>query len=87
MTMYNIISPDGIPIRQANFRVKKAAIAYFLKWVDGYRAQGYYSSVSYGRIAIPDLPACCQMINRYGRIVTVPKTYAVQVHNHINQKP
>ena len=59
---YDVISPDGFSIhREDTYTSRKAAMAAFNEWKERYRAQGYYSSTNYGRIALEDLEQYCQL--------------------------
>jgi hypothetical protein len=54
--MYDVISPDGFSIHFSDvYSSKKKAMEAFEKWKERYNTQGYYSSVNYGRIPIPEL--------------------------------
>ncbi len=59
---YDILSPDGFTIRIGvePFSSKNVAQEYFKKWIDRFKVQGYYSSVSYGRIPLDDLEDYCE---------------------------
>lgn len=61
---YDVISPDGFTIRIGvePFASIKSAQEYFKKWKDRFKVQGYYSSVSYGRIPLEDLEDYCQFV-------------------------
>lgn len=60
-----ILSPDGFSINyEGGFKTKKAALSFFKEWVKGYEMQGYYSSVSYGKIPLEDLEQYCQLIKK-----------------------
>ena len=55
---YNILSPDGIEIRQENFKTFLEAWEFFDLWKTRFVNQGYYSS-NRGRILLEDLRAFC----------------------------
>jgi hypothetical protein len=60
---YDVLSPDGFSIHFSDtYTSKKEAIAVAKEWAEGYKRQGYYSSVRYGRIAIEDILDYCQLI-------------------------
>ncbi len=61
---YDVISPDGFTIRMGvpEFKSIKERNAYFRMWKRRFKAQGYYSSVPYGRIPLEDLADYCQWI-------------------------
>jgi hypothetical protein len=53
---YDVISPDGFSIHFSDtYPSKKKAMEAFEKWKERYNTQGYYSSMNYGRIPIPEL--------------------------------
>ncbi len=61
--IFDIISPDGFSIYRDNFfNSKEEAEIAFLKWVENYKAQGYYSSVKYGKILLCDLEYYCKLV-------------------------
>ena len=58
---YQILSPDGFTIEPVEaYPNKEEAIDAFVRWKEGYRKQGYYSSNEYGRIHPSDLQDYCQ---------------------------
>lgn len=51
---YNIISPDDITICYDDFDTIEEAWEYFDNWINGFKQQGYYSTVRNSqRIHIP----------------------------------
>lgn len=58
---HNILSPDGITIRQEHFPSKKLALLFYAEWKKGYEAQGYYSS-NRGRISLSELDDKCEHV-------------------------
>jgi hypothetical protein len=48
-----ILSPDGFSIHPTNTYTEKEITTAFVNWKSNYQDQGYYSSVSYGKI--PDI--------------------------------
>jgi len=58
---YDVISPDGIPIRYFNWKTKKEAQQGLLTWMERYETQGYYSS-NQGRIPLDKLESQCKII-------------------------
>lgn len=61
---YNINSPDGIFISRDSFLTHKEAIAYMYKWIENFKAQGYYSS-NYLRIPIHMIEHYCRSVMYY----------------------
>lgn len=60
---YDIISPDGFSIHyEDQYKTKKEALQAFKQWQEGYKRQGYYSSVNYGRIPLENLFNYCQLV-------------------------
>jgi hypothetical protein len=59
--MYQILSPDNLPIDTNLYTSIKAAKRGFNKWVKQYKRQGYYSSNS-GRIELIDLEYFCTLV-------------------------
>jgi hypothetical protein len=60
---FNVLSPDGFTIHFSNtYSSKKEAFNAANKWVEGYKVQGYYSSVRYGRIDMRDILDYCQLV-------------------------
>ena len=60
---FNVLSPDGFPIHYENtYTSKKEAIKAVKEWAEGYKRQGYYSSVRYGRIDLMDILDYCQLV-------------------------
>lgn len=53
---FNVISPDGIPIQPNPFPSKEAAEAGAKAWAEHFKEQGFYSSASFGRISLEDIP-------------------------------
>lgn len=60
---YNILSPDGIEIRNENFTSYAQAWRYFYKWKKSFENQGYYSS-NRGRIKLEDLRNFCSGVKK-----------------------
>ena len=57
--MYQVISPDGLPLSSAAFyRTREQAEAALARWCQRFVVQGYYVSFN-GHIALADLPARC----------------------------
>lgn len=55
-TKYDVISPDGFSIHPVDtYSSPEEAEKAFKKWKQGYKQQGYYSSVKYGRIPLSEL--------------------------------
>ncbi len=54
----DILSPDGISIRETNFDSKAQAIEYYNNWAKRFENQGYYSSIK-GKIALDQLSYNC----------------------------
>lgn len=64
---YNILSPDGFPISPENFPTPEKAWEYFNnKWMPGYKAQGYYSTID-NNVRIEIAP---QFIKNYCKLIT-----------------
>lgn len=60
---YDVLSPDGFSIHHSErFSSPKAALVAAKKWAEGYKRQGYYSSLRYGRIHLSDLLDYCELI-------------------------
>lgn len=60
---YDVLSPDGFSIHFSDtYTSKKKAKEAAEKWAEGYKRQGYYSSVRYGRIAIEEILDYCKLI-------------------------
>jgi hypothetical protein len=60
---FNVLSPDGFPIHYENtYTSKKEALTAAKEWAEGYKRQGYYSSVRYGRIDLMDILDYCQLV-------------------------
>lgn len=60
---FNVLSPDGFPIHYENtYTSKKEALKAAKEWAEGYKRQGYYSSVRYGRIDLMDILDYCQLV-------------------------
>jgi hypothetical protein len=58
---YAVISPDGFTIEaKPSYPTQYKAWTTFVQWRERYKAQGYYSSVNYGRIPLEDLHEFCQ---------------------------
>ena len=55
-TKFNVLSPDGIPIQPYPFPSKEAAEIGAKVWAERYIAQGFYSSASFGRIPLEEIP-------------------------------
>ena len=61
--IYQILSPDGLIIEnQFGYLSMKEAIKAFDNWKKKFEPQGYYSSVSYGRIPLNELADYCSLI-------------------------
>ena len=61
---YDVLSPDGFSIHPTDtYTSKKQAEISAKKWVKRYKAQGYYSSVRFGRIHLDDLLDYCTLVN------------------------
>lgn len=59
----DIISPDGFSINPwVKFSSESDAWKHFDEWIKRYEAQGYYSSVDYGRIPLDELKQYCTLI-------------------------
>jgi hypothetical protein len=56
---YQVISPDGIPIRPQTFASREAAAIFLVKWVLRYAQQGYYATADGRRIPVIDLADAC----------------------------
>ena len=55
-TKYDVLSPDGFSIHPVDtYSSVKSAEKAFDNWAKGYERQGYYSSMNYGRIPLPEL--------------------------------
>lgn len=60
---FDVLSPDGFSIHFSNtYSSKKEAFKAVNKWIEGYKVQGYYSSVRHGRIDIRDILDYCQLV-------------------------
>lgn len=60
---FNVLSPDGFAIHPTKtYASEKAAKAAMMKWIENYRAQGYYSHHRYGRISLEALPIICEIV-------------------------
>lgn len=60
---YDILSPDGFTIfYDKTFKTIEEAKENFTTWLKNYEKQGYYSSVSFGRIDLRDVWEYCQLI-------------------------
>jgi hypothetical protein len=55
-TMYDVISPDGIPISCEPFKTEKEAVKYAFQWCKRFEQQGYYSTSRWEKILLEDLP-------------------------------
>jgi hypothetical protein len=61
---YDVLSPDGFSIHPSDtYTSKKKAREAAEDWVKRYKAQGYYSSVRFGRIHLDDLLDYCTLVN------------------------
>lgn len=60
---FNILSPDGIEIRNENFESYAQAWQFFEKWKKSFEIQGYYSSCK-GKIHLEDLRNFCTPVKR-----------------------
>lgn len=55
-TKYDVISPDGFSIHPTDtYSSLSKAVKAFKEWKERFKPQGYYSSVSFGRIHLDDL--------------------------------
>lgn len=55
-TKYDVLSPDGFSIHPVDtYSSEKEAKEAFKEWKNRYKQQGYYSSMNYGRISLPEL--------------------------------
>lgn len=62
-TKYYVLSPDGFSIHPTDtYSSVKSAEKAFVDWAKGYERQGYYSSMNYGRIALPELKRYIKII-------------------------
>ena len=59
--MYQILSPDNLPIDNKRYKSIRAAKSGFNKWKAKYKRQGYYSS-NIGKIELIDLELFCTLI-------------------------
>ena len=61
---YKVVSPDGFGIESEGkiYKGITTALISFKNWAQRYKRQGYYSSVSYGKIDLLDLEDYCQFI-------------------------
>ncbi len=60
---YNVLSPDGFTLTaDDNYNSIEEAEQKTLDWCERYRVQGYYSSVSYGRIPFNEIKDYCKII-------------------------
>lgn len=60
-TQWDVISPDGFSIHPTDtYPSHEAAVAAFKQWKKRYEHQGYYSSVSFGRIPLAELEDYCE---------------------------
>ena len=66
---YIILSPDNIPIHHdiPHFKTLKSAKARLSEWIQGYKAQGYYSQMCYNgyrrQISLEHLTDYCTITN------------------------
>ena len=58
MEEYIILSPDGFPIDHKTY-TEDEILQAFNEWKSFYVEQGYYSSVSYGKIPLYELEDYC----------------------------
>ena len=62
-TRYQILSPDNFPIeREKVYTSIKQAKKCFNNWLKNYENQGYYSSVTHGRIDLVDIEYFCTLV-------------------------
>lgn len=62
-TKYQILSPDNFPIeRNKTYKSIKKAKKCFNNWLKNYETQGYYSSVTHGKICIEDIELYCTLV-------------------------
>ena len=65
---YQVLSPDGFSIDGSRplFTSYKKAKQALSKWIENYKAQGYYSQTCYNgyirRISLTELPDYCEII-------------------------
>jgi len=63
---YRVLSPDGFDIEaNGGYRTKAEAKRAFETWRDGYKAQGYYSTIYKGeriKLSLKDLAEDCEFI-------------------------
>lgn len=65
---YQVLSPDGFTIRHdiTTYKSLKQAKESLAQWIQGYKAQGYYSQTCYNgyirRISLNELPDYCEII-------------------------
>ncbi len=63
---FNILSPDGFPIsRDKEYKTEKEAWETCDKWIEGYKHQGYYSTIRNGqryKMPIEEIKENCTLI-------------------------
>ena len=60
---FTVLSPDGFPLeRDTEYKNKKEAQEAIEKFVDKYRAQGYYSTTVRVRIPIHEIEENCRLV-------------------------
>lgn len=60
--VFDIISPDGFPIHPEKTYKQEEVLPAFEAWKSRYAVQGYYSSVTFGRISLYDLDDYCEVV-------------------------
>ena len=65
---FDIISPDGFPIHPEKTYTQHEVLPAFKEWKQRFIAQGYYSSVTFGRIDLYDLDDYCEVIEVKERV-------------------
>jgi hypothetical protein len=59
---YVVISPDGFTIHPTDEYISESQVLRaFADWKSQYEFQGYYSSVTYGRIQLYELDDYCEV--------------------------
>jgi AAA+ superfamily predicted ATPase len=62
INMYIVLSPDGFPIHfEETYSSFDEAKEAFNEWLKRYQTQGYYSSVSHGRIPLDEVYYYCEL--------------------------
>lgn len=60
--MYQVLSPDGIPIGPEKHATELEAFFYLVMWCKRYLKQGYYSSPIHGRIPVDQITDYCSIV-------------------------